>query len=92
MAFPKDMIALGAGIAFSFALVAGSQAQEFPSGPITIVVPFSASGSAPNVLARNLADRLQAEWGQPVVVENRPAPPARSPRNMLLAMPRTGTP
>tara|TARA_R100000365_G_scaffold1057_1_gene3817 strand:+ start:1156 stop:2127 length:972 start_codon:yes stop_codon:yes gene_type:complete len=72
MAFPKHMIALGAGIAFSFALVAGSQAQEFPSGPITIVVPFSASGSAPNVLARNLADRLQAEWGQPVVVENRP--------------------
>ncbi len=41
-----------------------------PGRPIRIVVPFAAAGSS-DVLGRYLAERLQRELGQPVVVENR---------------------
>ncbi len=48
---------------------AGARAQ-FPSGPVTIVVPYSASG-ATDVLARNLAKVWSEHWKKPVVVVNR---------------------
>ncbi len=41
-----------------------------PGRPIRIVVPFAAAGSS-DVLGRYLAERLQRDLGQPVVVENR---------------------
>jgi tripartite-type tricarboxylate transporter receptor subunit TctC len=44
-------------------------AQIYPSRPITLVVPLPA-GSAFDVTARILAERLQVSLGQPVVVEN----------------------
>lgn len=43
---------------------------DWPSRPIRIVVPFP-PGGINDVLARPLAARMQAEWNQPVVVENR---------------------
>src|ERR1700731_3968937 len=45
--------------------------ESFPTRPITIVVPFSAGGTA-DVLARAIAVRLQNKYGQSVIVENRP--------------------
>jgi len=45
--------------------------QDFPSRPVSLVVPFAAGGSS-DIIARILSDRLGAGWGQPVVVENRP--------------------
>jgi tripartite-type tricarboxylate transporter receptor subunit TctC len=53
------------------ALAPASQAQSFPSKPVTLVVPLPAGG-ATDVLARVLAQRLQDTWGQPVVVDFRP--------------------
>ncbi len=45
--------------------------QAYPSKPIKIVVPFTA-GSATDIMARTIGERLTASWGQPVIVENKP--------------------
>jgi tripartite-type tricarboxylate transporter receptor subunit TctC len=47
-------------------------AQEFPTRPVTIIVPFSAGGPA-DTAARTFVDVLRKHFSQPVVVENRPA-------------------
>jgi tripartite-type tricarboxylate transporter receptor subunit TctC len=52
------------------ALASPAFAQDWPSRPITIVVPFGAGGSA-DLLARILATHMQPRFGQSVVVENR---------------------
>ena len=54
--------------------VAGSSAlaqQPYPSQVVRIVVPFS-PGSATDLLARAIADKLGEKWKQQVIVENRP--------------------
>jgi tripartite-type tricarboxylate transporter receptor subunit TctC len=45
--------------------------QSFPERPVRIVVPYSV-GVGPDVVARSLAERLSRDWGQPVVVDNKP--------------------
>jgi tripartite-type tricarboxylate transporter receptor subunit TctC len=64
------------GLRFVLAVVAmlagvGASAQDYPSRPVKIVVPFAAGGPA-DVYARFLAQRLQDAMGQPFVVEDRP--------------------
>ena len=45
--------------------------DQYPERPIKIVVP-AAAGSAPDVLGRIVADKLQSKWSKRVIVENRP--------------------
>ncbi|MFO1323320.1 MAG: tripartite tricarboxylate transporter substrate binding protein [Burkholderiales bacterium] len=54
----------------AFASFAG-HAQDYPSRPIRIVVPFAVGGPA-DVYARFLGARLSESMGQPFVIENRP--------------------
>lgn len=61
---------LGA-LAFACGLPATALAQEWPTRPIRIVVPFAPGGSA-DVFGRFLAQRLQESLGQSVVIDNRP--------------------
>ena len=46
-------------------------AQQYPTKPVRLIVPFVAGGSA-DVLSRVLAQRLTQQYGQQVIVENRP--------------------
>ncbi|MGZ5268466.1 MAG: Bug family tripartite tricarboxylate transporter substrate binding protein [Caldimonas sp.] len=43
----------------------------FPDHPVRVVVPYSV-GVGPDVVARSLAERLAQQWGQPVLVDNKP--------------------
>ena len=49
---------------------AAPRAQDFPTRPITIVVPFPPGGSI-DVVMRAMAPQLQERLGQPIVIENR---------------------
>ena len=53
------------------ALASAAQAQDYPTRPLTIVVPFT-PGAATDFLARLLGKELEERLGKPVVVENRP--------------------
>lgn len=56
-------------LAFDAILAAPAQAQQFPSRPITLVVPFAAGGPT-DTLARILSERMAADLRVTVVVEN----------------------
>src|SRR6266700_827809 len=47
------------------------RAQDFPTRPITMVVPFAAGGGG-DILSRMLAPRLEQVWGKPLIVDNKP--------------------
>src|SRR5688572_2764979 len=65
------LLAAAAGAAALAATLPASQAQDYPTRPVRIVVPFPAGGSA-DVVPRIVGDYLSRKWGQPVVIENRP--------------------
>jgi tripartite-type tricarboxylate transporter receptor subunit TctC len=44
--------------------------QGYPAKPVKLIVPFTA-GSATDILARTVGQKLSEQWGQPVYVENR---------------------
>jgi tripartite-type tricarboxylate transporter receptor subunit TctC len=67
----RRRVALAAALALPALLPSGARAQTWPARPVRIVVPFGLGGSA-DVAARFLAEPLQAAFGQPFVVENRP--------------------
>ena len=64
------VVAIAACIAHGEAL-AQSQSQSWPTKRVTVVVPFTA-GSATDIMARTVAQRLSEQLGQPFIVENRP--------------------
>ena len=53
-----------------------AQAQDWPARAVKVVIP-SAPASSPDRLTRLIAERLSKQWGQPVVVENRPGASTR---------------
>ena len=72
---PKRLAAASLVLSLAFAgLVAqtvDSQAQSYPSRPITIVVAFPA-GSATDVIARVIGRDIASQLKQPVIIENKP--------------------
>lgn len=63
--------ALGALGAAAGLAAAPALAQNFPSKPVTLIVP-NAPGGAIDILARSLQQHLQTAWGQTVLVEYKP--------------------
>ena len=54
------------------ALVAvAAHAQDYPSKPVRVIVPFP-SGGILELIARVVSDKVGANWGQPIIVEPRP--------------------
>ena len=68
---PKRLLCVLAFGLLTCALAPPARAQNFPGGPVRIVVPFPAGG-ATDVLGRVLGAHLQNLWGSPVVTEYRP--------------------
>jgi tripartite-type tricarboxylate transporter receptor subunit TctC len=58
-------------VATMLAADGAASAQSFPSRPVHIFVPYVAGGGV-DILARTLGDVVSRQWGQTVVVENRP--------------------
>jgi tripartite-type tricarboxylate transporter receptor subunit TctC len=58
-------------IAGVVAVQARDAVESFPSRPVRIVVQ-SGPGGPPDIRARQIAAKLEALWGQPVIIENRP--------------------
>jgi tripartite-type tricarboxylate transporter receptor subunit TctC len=58
--------------AFFFFVCELAPAQDYPARPVTVIVPFS-TGSASDVIARIVLERMSASAGQRFVIDNRPA-------------------
>ena len=70
----RTLLGIAASAAVTFGICTQALAQAYPNQQVRIVVPFSA-GSATDILARIVADKLTTVWGQTVIVENRPGIP-----------------
>ncbi len=64
------VLAVIAGLAL--ASIGEAWSQKYPTRPIRIVVPFTA-GSQTDLFARIIAPKMAENWGQQVVVDNRPS-------------------
>ena len=59
------------GLFINGSALAQSAADRYPDKPIRIIVPFPAGGSV-DAIARAIGQRMQENWGQPVVIDTRP--------------------
>lgn len=67
----RALLIAGAAAALApLAAAAQDAAKDFPSKPITLIVPYAAGGSS-DTRARQLGEKLQKILGKPVVVENK---------------------
>jgi tripartite-type tricarboxylate transporter receptor subunit TctC len=62
---------VGLTLAAALASLANAAAEDFPSRPVHLIVPYAGGGSG-DLLARLLGDKLSNLWGQQVVVEDKP--------------------
>ena len=56
---------------FAVLYIGPARSQSYPFKPIHVVVPFTAGGGN-DLLARTIGEKLNAAWGQPIIVDNRP--------------------
>jgi tripartite-type tricarboxylate transporter receptor subunit TctC len=81
-------MAAAAMAAFCAGGIAAAQ-SPFPSKPVHIFVPYAAGGGV-DILARTLGDVISRQWGQGVVVENRPGAGGVVASQALAAAPPDG--
>jgi tripartite-type tricarboxylate transporter receptor subunit TctC len=76
-------------LATLFCAAAAAQGQDFPSKPIRIIVPYSPGGGTDTV-ARLIAQKLTAAFGQSVIVDNKPGASANIGAEMVARAPADG--
>jgi tripartite-type tricarboxylate transporter receptor subunit TctC len=54
-----------------FCSAAAIAQADYPTKPIRLVTPFAA-GATTDAISRIISERMQADWGQPVIVDNKP--------------------
>lgn len=64
-------VALTAAVILSTTLQGAVHAEDYPTKPVTLVVPFTPGGITDNV-SRIVGKKLSERLGQPVIVENKP--------------------
>jgi tripartite-type tricarboxylate transporter receptor subunit TctC len=80
---------VAAVVAMSAAGGVAAAQSPFPSKPVHIFVPYAAGGGV-DILARTLGDVVSRQWGQTVVVENRPGAGGVVASQALVASPPDG--
>src|SRR5713226_3878548 len=67
----RFLLAASLTISASGAAAAEDPSASFPNRPIRMIVPFPAGGPS-DIVARLIGQTMSQDWGQPVVIENRP--------------------
>ena len=75
--------------ALAAGLARAEDAEDFPSRPVTIIVPFAPAGGT-DILARMLAQKLEQRLSKPFVVENRPGAGTVIATNFVVNSPPDG--
>src|SRR5262245_32893033 len=68
--FRFGQLLLVVGLILAYAWAPAAHAEEYPSRPITLVVPYTAGGGN-DAMARVVADRMSKTLRQQIVIENR---------------------
>src|SRR5262245_55845246 len=67
----RFLLAVGLAVSASGAAAAEDPSANFPNRPIRMIVPFPAGGPS-DIVARLIGQTMSQDWGQPVVIDNRP--------------------
>lgn len=76
-------------LACAFALSLPAIAQKYPERPVRLVVPFTPAGST-TLLARIVADYLSPQYGQQILVDNKPGAGAHLGAEFVARAPADG--
>ena len=87
--YKARLTAAALGILCAAAAPLAAHAQDFPTHPVKIVVPFPAGGTT-DLLARQLAKELGERWGKPVIVDNKAGASGTIFSEQLARMPADG--
>jgi tripartite-type tricarboxylate transporter receptor subunit TctC len=69
--------------------VSRSSAEDYPTRPIRIVLPFAAGGAV-DIISRLLGEKMTAAWGQPVIVDAKPGAGGIVAANLVAKSPADG--
>jgi tripartite-type tricarboxylate transporter receptor subunit TctC len=85
---PSRLLTLVAAAA-TFLLTAAAQAQNYPTRPVRIVLPFAAGGIA-DITARLIADKVGERLGERFIVDNQPGAGGIAAARSVLGLPADG--